>query len=121
MVETFLSDAWFEELNIRLDASELVALPEGASACQVAFELTDVPTALAASALTLSITSSRAHATPGASAGVDVTLRLSYDDAAALVAGRLDSAAALRDGRVKVRGDVNVLIPLASWLQAVFV
>ncbi|HEY5304649.1 MAG TPA: SCP2 sterol-binding domain-containing protein [Acidimicrobiales bacterium] len=120
MVEAFLSDAWFDELNVRLDASELVTLPEGASACDVAFDLTDVPTTFTP-ALTLSITSSRAHVTPGHGAHADVTLQLSYDDAAALVTGRLDSTAALRDGRVKVRGDVNVLIPLASWLQAVFV
>ncbi len=120
MVEAFLSDAWFDELNARLGASELVALPEGASPCEVAFDLTDAPMTFA-QALTLSITNTRASVAPGHGEHVDVTLRLNYEDAAALVAGRLDSASALRDGRVKVSGDVNVLIPLAGWLQAIFV
>ena len=31
--------------------------------------------------------------------------------------GRFDSATALREGRVKVRGDINAVVPLLSWLQ----
>jgi alkyl sulfatase BDS1-like metallo-beta-lactamase superfamily hydrolase len=121
-VEAFLSESWFDELNVRLGTIEPVALPEGARECEVAFDVTDAPTTLA-QALTLSITNTntRAYVTPGHGAKADVTLRLNYDDAAALVAGRLDSASALRDGRVKVRGDVNVLIPLVGWLQAIFI
>jgi putative sterol carrier protein len=47
----------------------------------------------------------------------DAIVKLSYDDALALTTGRFDSASALREGRVKVRGDINAIVPLLSWLQ----
>jgi hypothetical protein len=34
-----------------------------------------------------------------------------------LTNGDIDSASALRDGRVKVRGDINAIVPLLGWLQ----
>ena len=40
----------------------------------------------------------------------DVTVVLSYEDAAALAAGTLDPASALAEGRVRVRGDLAVLV-----------
>lgn len=40
----------------------------------------------------------------------DVTIRLHYTDAAAMAAGTLDPAEAIAAGRVKVRGDVSVLM-----------
>jgi ubiquinone biosynthesis protein UbiJ len=69
-------------------------------------------------ALTLSISDEGLIVTSGDTLGADTTLRLSYIDAAALASGELDSASALREGRIKVRGDVNILVPLATWLLA---
>ena len=69
-------------------------------------------------ALTLTITEAGLQVAPGGSPVADTVLRLNYLDAAALSAGQLDSASALREGRIKVRGDVNVLVPLVTWLQA---
>ncbi len=47
----------------------------------------------------------------------DALLRLSYIDATSLSAGTFDSSAAIREGRVKVRGDIKKLVPLLNWLQ----
>lgn len=40
----------------------------------------------------------------------DVTIRVSYEDAAALSKGELTAAEALNDGRIRVRGDLSVLV-----------
>jgi hypothetical protein len=40
----------------------------------------------------------------------DVTISLSYDDAAALSRGDLATADALGEGRIRVRGDLSVLV-----------
>ncbi len=111
----FLSDPWFEELNARLHAS--APWPQGARACQVVIEVSDAPAPLP-QALTLSISEVRVSVAPGSAPGADTVLRLNYLDAAALTSGQFDSASALREGRIKVRGDVNVLVPLATWLHA---
>jgi len=50
----------------------------------------------------------------------DTIIRLSYDDALALSGGALDSAAALREGRIKVRGEIASLLGLTGFLQSVF-
>jgi hypothetical protein len=44
-------------------------------------------------------------------------LQLSYAEAASLTNGSIDSASALRDGRIKVRGDINAIVPVLGWLQ----
>ena len=117
MVSDFLSDPWFEELNARFRACAPAPLPQGSRACEVIIDVPDAPGQLPR-ALTLSISEEGVKVAPGASPGADTILRLSYLDAAALTSGQLDSAEALREGRIKVRGDVNVLVPLATWLHA---
>ena len=118
-MSTFLSDQWFAELNGRLAASPPAALSPGASTCQIVFDFKDSPPTLA-HAITLTITGEGARLTPEDTPEADVVLRLAYHDGAALTSGELDSATALRDGRIKVRGNVNVLVPLTSWLHAAF-
>lgn len=114
----FLSAQWFESLNERLATSTPGALPDGARPCQLVLELTDAP-GDGPRALTLVVAPARVRVVAGAVASPDAVLRLGFDDAAAVAEGRLDSAIALREGRIKVRGDVNVIVPLASWLHAI--
>ncbi len=118
-MKDFLSEQWFEELNARLSPSTSHALPEGSRACRIVFDVVEAPVVLA-QALTLTITDDGARVDPGASPDADATIRIAYVDADALTSGRLDSATALREGRIKIRGDVNALVPLASWLHAAF-
>jgi putative sterol carrier protein len=47
----------------------------------------------------------------------DASVRVNYADALDLTQGRFDSATALREGRVKVRGDINAIVPMLGWLQ----
>jgi hypothetical protein len=117
-VSRFLSEQWFEGLNGRLTTATPPTLPDGAQPCQLVIELTGAPEG-GPDALTLIVAPERLRVVAGVVASPDATLRLGFDDAAALAEGRLDSASALREGRVKVRGNVNIIVPLASWLQAV--
>ena len=54
---------------------------------------------------------------PGDHLAADAIVRLTYDDAAVAHRRPIDSASALRDGRIKVRGDINAIVPLLGWLQ----
>ena len=49
---------------------------------------------------------------------VDVTIALGYEDAAALATGRLSPADALTAGRIRVRGDLSVLVAGQELVQA---
>jgi putative sterol carrier protein len=49
---------------------------------------------------------------------VNVTLSLSYEDAGALSRGELDPAALIGTGRVRVRGDLSVLVAGQALLAA---
>ena len=49
---------------------------------------------------------------------VNVTLSLSYEDAAALSRGEVDPAALVGTGRVRVRGDLSVLVAGQALLAA---
>lgn len=54
----------------------------------------------------------------GADDTADVTVRLSWDDAAALSRGTLSPTDALAGGRIKVRGDLGVLVAGQAVLAA---
>jgi len=114
-VADFLSDQWFEDVTARVNQARDAAWPVDARACVVVLEFVDAPAA-APHALTLSIAESGTRVSPGDSLAADAVVRLNYSDALAVTTGTLDSATALREGRIKVRGDVNVVVPLAGWL-----
>jgi hypothetical protein len=66
--------------------------------------------------MTFTVSDAGARVEPGDHLAANAVIRLSYADADALTTGTLDSATALRDGRLKVRGDIHALVPLANWL-----
>ena len=68
-------------------------------------------------ALTFTLTTHDATVAAGSHPAPDTLVRLAYADALALTTGAFDSASALREGRIKVRGDINALVPLLVWLQ----
>lgn len=55
---------------------------------------------------------------PNADMAADATIVLAYDDALAIARGELDPAAALAAGRVRVRGELAVLVAGQSVLAA---
>jgi SCP-2 sterol transfer family len=115
-VADFLSDEWFADINASLADAGSVPLALGSAHFRVVLEFLDGPTSLP-HAMTFTMTSESASLSPGDHLAADALVSLSYHDARALSAGRFDSASALREGRVKVRGDINAIVPLLSWLQ----
>jgi hypothetical protein len=115
-VAEFLSTEWLQELNETLESAEPVPLPPDAATVRVVIEFPDAPNS-GPHAITFSIGAAGARVEPGDHLGADAIVQLSFADAAALTGGDIDSASALRDGRVKVRGDINAIVPLLSWLQ----
>jgi putative sterol carrier protein len=116
-VADFLGTEWLAALNDTLGAAEPVPLESPASVFRVVFEFSDAPSS-SPHALTFTISDEGAVADVGDHLAANTVVRLSYKDAEALTAGTLDSASALREGRLKVRGDVHALVPLLNWLHA---
>ena len=113
----FLSPEWFDSLNAALEGAGPVPLEDGARAIRVVLEFPAAPSSVP-HAVTFTIGADGASLAPGDHLATDALMRLSYADALALTNGEFDSATALREGRVKVRGDVNAIVPLLSWLQS---
>jgi hypothetical protein len=113
-VATFLSAEWFVALNETLTRAGVPPLGER-SELRVVLELVDGPSSVP-HAMTLSVNAAGAIVEPGDHLAADAVVRLTYADAEALTQGTLESAVALREGRLKVRGDVQALVPLLDWL-----
>ena len=112
----FLSAEWCAQVNDRLTSS---TLPPVTEAHYVVLALTNGPST-AAHALTVAVTPQGASVQLGDHLAADTMLRLTYDDALAISEGTLSSAAALREGRLKVSGDLTVVVAIAPWLAALF-
>ncbi len=110
----FLSAEWFSALNEALARAGTPPVG-GHEVLRVVLEFVDGPTS-APHAMTFTVTAAGAVGEPGDHLAADAVVRLAYDDAAALSKGTLESGVALREGQLKVRGDVQALVPLLDWL-----
>jgi hypothetical protein len=115
-VADFLSPEWFRSLNETLANAETAPLEPDAETVRVVIEFIDAPSN-GLHAITFSISAEGARVEPGDHLAADAVVQLSFADAAALTGGDTDSATALRDGRIKVRGNINAIVPLVGWLQ----
>ena len=109
----FLTSEWFDETNEVLAAAG--AGPRGDEPLRVVFQLAGEPSALP-HAFTFTISLEGARVDPGDHLLAHTMLRLSYDDARRVTRGELDGATALREGRLKVRGDVNGVVEMLEWM-----
>jgi len=116
-VADFLSGEWLDELNATLASAGPVPFDDAPRAFRVVLEFPDAPTT-GPHAITFTLANEGATVQPGDPLAADAIVRLTFADARALVGGTLDSATALREGRIKVRGDINALVPVLAWLQA---
>jgi SCP-2 sterol transfer family len=117
-VADFLTAEWFDEANTRLDAATgSVEIESPGRPVRVVLEVDNGPGPLP-HAFTFTAEGGSATVRPGDNLAADLIVRLSFDDAAAISVGVLDSTTALREGRLKVRGDVTALIPLGAWMAA---
>ena len=112
----FLSVEWFAELNAILAAAGPVSFEGEGPIVRVVIEFPDAPTSVP-HALTFSLSRDGASVAAGDHLAADAIVRLSYADATALSDGSLESASALREGRIKVRGEINAIVPALAWLQ----
>ena len=112
----FLALEWFEELNEVLRAAGPVPLESAGVTLRVVLEFSDAPPTRP-HAMTFTLSPDGASAEPGDHLAADALVRLPFADALALASGNFDSATALREDRIKVRGDVNAVVPLLGWLQ----
>jgi ubiquinone biosynthesis protein UbiJ len=115
-VADFLSEAWFTELNELLRDAGPVPLEDGTTTFRVVIEMYDAPSSVP-HAITFTLNREGATVVAGDHLAADAIVRLSYQSATGLGSGRFDSATALRDGRVKVRGDMTAIVPVLAWLQ----
>jgi hypothetical protein len=133
-VARFLSTEWVDEFNAALAGIELPGPADdaGLAAADGVFVAAqevrgapegDVRLLLIAGDRTLEVDVEPlgARSTDGAASDhgpVGVTIALTYEDAAALSAGTLTPAEALSAGRVRVRGDLSVLVAAQRLLEA---
>ena len=110
----FLSPPWFEEVNETL--ARAPTPPSDTAPWRLVVEFTGAP-ATGPHALTLTIGDTGARLEPGDHLGAETLIRLTFDDARALSSGRLTSANALREGRLKVRGDLGPAVALLAWAR----
>ena len=109
----FAGDEWFATLNESLAAAGPVPVFETAQ--RIVIHLIDAPNRVP-HAFTLTLDPSGASVAVGDHLAADAVVHIDFADAARLYRGDLDSATALRDGRIKVRGDVSVIVTLLDWL-----
>lgn len=112
----FLSPEWFESLNATLNAAGPAPLENGLAAFRIVFEFAGAPSS-APHAITITLGQNRSSVETGDHLMADALLRLNYEDAKGIFEGAGDSASALRQGKVKARGDLSALVPLLSWMQ----
>ncbi len=112
----FLSDEWFSQLNETLRQAGPVPFERGSATVRVVLAFPDAPKS-APHALTFTLSEEGASVEAGDHLAADAIVQLSYADATSLTSGAIDSASALRDGRIKVRGDINAIVPVLGWLQ----
>ena len=129
----YLSPAWVQAFNTALSGVDLTAAIEAAGAGSltasggtfvVAQVVTDAPGDVAApggdvrTVLTVEGGQITLALDPTTTRRADVTIVLGYEDAHAIARGELDPADALATGRVRVRGELAVLVAAQSVLNA---
>jgi hypothetical protein len=129
----YLSPEWVQAFNAALseldlsaaiDAAGAQSLTASEGAFAVAQVVTDAPEGVGASEgqvrTVLTVDEGRATLAldPTASLPVQVTIALGYDDALSMARGALDPADALAAGRVRVRGELAVLVAGQAVLNA---
>jgi putative sterol carrier protein len=114
-VTDFLSTEWLESLNATLAKAGPAPLGKETDVFRLVLELTD-GRSNAPHALTFTLNHEGASCELGDHLAANAVIRLSFKDAEALTSGTIESASALREGRMKVRGDVHSLVPLLGWM-----
>lgn len=123
----YLSPEWvqtFDAALSALDLSEAVAAASAGSITAadgtfaVAQEVHGGPDGDVRTVLSVADGTAHLELDPQSERRANVTIALSYDDALAMARGELDPADALAGGRIRVRGELAVLVASQSVLAA---
>jgi hypothetical protein len=123
----YLSPEWVQAFNAALgdlDLTEAMAaagagsLTASEGAFAVAQVVTDAPEGEVRTVLAVSEGRASLTLDPTAARPANATIVLGYDDALAIAVGALDPADALATGRVRVRGELAVLVAGQTVLKA---
>ena len=109
----FLTSEWFAEMNATLASREIATT----ATWRVVLSWTDGPSALP-HAITFSCVDGRLSVEHGDHLAADAVIALSFHDARSLATGALDTGTALREGRIKLRGDATVVVAMANALRS---
>jgi putative sterol carrier protein len=115
-VVAYLSDEWLERAGAALAASDELAERTADLELAIAYEVTGAPSGKVA--YTISFDHGTTTLTTGRS-DAPVSFQLDYDTAAEIARGELSAQAAFMQGRLKLVGDVNVLIRDGAVLDGV--
>lgn len=117
----FLSEDWAQEVTAALNAHDGFKNAIGAADLGIQFEVTDGPDGEVA--YYLSTSGGNASMALGELEGPDVTVKQSYDTAAAISKGELNTQTAFMTGKLKVSGNLAKLMmhqnAVAQWGAAV--
>lgn len=114
----YLSDEWLAAADSALSTAWESVEDRGDADTTIAYEVTGAPQGKVA--YTLTFGPSGAGVSPGAPEGEpDATMALDYDTAAEVAKGELAAQVAFMQGRLKLGGDVTLLIERADRLGAV--
>lgn len=110
---TYLSDEWMQQAAAALESAEVPADAE----MVVQYEVSGGGNGKVR--YVLDVSGGTATIVPGKRADAPVTFTLDYDTAVAVVTGELSAQVAFMQGRMKLAGDVRVLIDGAAALASV--
>ena len=113
----FLSDEWFAHINETLELAVLAESLSLDASLEVVFHFRDAP-ANGPAAMTFSLAGGKASLVAGIVHEPDAVVTLTHQDARAMADGTMSGGVALREGRLKVRGDVNAVTTYGAWMVA---
>lgn len=113
----YLSDDWLAEAGRALAADRDLAAATSDLELTIAYEVTGTPDGKRTYALEFDHGTVTLHRTPPPEP--QVTFTLDYDTAAEIARGELSAQVAFMQGRLKLGGDVNVLIRAGSVLDGI--
>jgi hypothetical protein len=113
-VTDFLSPEWCDAINVRATMmnSPVISRTPGVTRAAPARQRRPARSA------TVSLNGGHLSVEPGQRGESDLTLSLQLADGHALISGGLDSASLIREGRLRVRGDLSRLVAVSSLLSA---
>ncbi|HEY1826147.1 MAG TPA: SCP2 sterol-binding domain-containing protein [Acidimicrobiales bacterium] len=111
----FLSPQWFVALSDNLALAGPPPADDAVTGLRYVVELIGAPDTVP-NEMTFAVDPQGVSVRPGDHEVADALIAISYEDARDLASGALTAAHAVRDGRLKIRGDVHGLVPLLTWL-----